>query len=49
MAIDLYIHVVSPPCHACQMVAKHLNIELNIKNVDLINGENFSDEYLKVI
>jgi len=46
--MDLYMHPVSPPCHAVQMVAKHLNIDLNLKNVDLINGEHLSEKYLEV-
>ena len=38
MAIDLYFVDVSPPCRAVMMTARHLNIKLNHKIVDLIKG-----------
>jgi glutathione S-transferase len=48
MAIDLYYMLESPPCRTVLMVAKHLNIELNLKNVDLEKGEHLKEEFVKV-
>ncbi len=48
MTIDLYLTRLSPPCRAVLMVAKHLNIDLNLKPIDVRNGENLTPEYLKV-
>jgi glutathione S-transferase len=42
MPIDLYFVPPSPPCRAVIMAAKHLNIELNPKFVDLMKGLNNS-------
>jgi len=48
MAIDLYYMLESPPCRTVLMVAKHLNIELNLKNVDLDKGEHLKEEFVKL-
>ncbi len=48
MAIDLYYMLESPPCRTVLMVAKHLNIELNLKNVDLGKREHLKEEFVKV-
>jgi len=48
MPIDLYYMLESPPCRTVLMVAKHLNIELNLKNVDLDKGEHLKEEFVKL-
>ncbi len=48
MAIDLYYMLESPPCRTVLMVAKHLNIELNLKSLDLEKGEHLNEEFVKV-
>lgn len=49
MTIDLYYMPESPPCRAVQMVAAHLNIHLNLKNLDLSKGEHYTDqEFVKL-
>ncbi|CAG2114719.1 unnamed protein product, partial [Medioppia subpectinata] len=48
MTIDLYFLSLSPPCRAVLMTAKHLNIDVNIKNVDFSKSEHMSPEYLKL-
>jgi len=48
MAIDLYHTNLSPPCRAVRMVAKHLNIDLNLKKLDMKNGEHLKPEFLKL-
>ncbi len=48
MTIDLYLMRLSPPCRAVQMVAKQLNIDLNLKQLNLRNGEHLTPEFLKV-
>ncbi|KAL1422014.1 hypothetical protein MTO96_022546 [Rhipicephalus appendiculatus] len=48
MTITLYSGVESPPCLFVQAVAKHLDIELKVKNLDFAKKEHLSDEYLKI-
>jgi len=48
MAIDIYLTIVSPPCRTVLMVAKHLNIELNQKTINLQAQEHLTPEYLKL-
>ena len=48
MPIDLYSMRLSAPCRAVLMTAKQLNIDLNVKNVDLSEKEQLKPEYLKV-
>lgn len=48
MAIDLYLSIVSPPCRTVLMVAKQLNIELNLKPINLRNNEHLTPEFLKL-
>ena len=38
MPIDFYFVGPSPPCRAVQMAAKHLNVELNKKVVNMQKG-----------
>ncbi|CAG2170269.1 unnamed protein product, partial [Oppiella nova] len=38
----------SPPSRAVLMVAKHLNIAVNIKHVDLTKGEQLKPEFLEL-
>ncbi len=39
---------MSPPCRAVLMAAKQLNIDLNLKTLNLRNGEHLTPEFLKV-
>ena len=48
MPIDLYYYQLSPPCRAVLMTARHLNLDVNIKQVDLRKLEHLTPEYLKV-
>lgn len=48
MAIDLYYMVESPPCRTVLMVANRLNIELNLKTVDLSKGEHLSPQFVRL-
>ncbi|XP_054159051.1 glutathione S-transferase 1-like [Oppia nitens] len=48
MVIDLYFVGPSPPCRAVMMAAKHLNINLNPKYVDLMKGEQKEEWFLKL-
>ncbi|XP_037565981.1 glutathione S-transferase 1-1-like [Dermacentor silvarum] len=48
MTITLYNIIGSPPCNFVRALAKHLGIELKLKNLDYANKEQFSDEYLKI-
>lgn len=48
VAHDFYIYPGSAPCSAVQMTAKAVGVELNIKIVDLVDGEQFKPEFLKV-
>jgi len=46
--IALYYHEVSPPSRAVLMVAKELGLELDLKPVDLLNGQQNGPEYRKM-
>ncbi|KAH9377698.1 hypothetical protein HPB48_020071 [Haemaphysalis longicornis] len=48
MPYVLYNVYGSPPCGLVRMLAKHLGIELELKNVDLFKKENLTPEYLKI-
>jgi len=48
MAIDLYYMPMSAPCRSVIMVAKELNITLNLKVVDLMKGEHLEEAYVKI-
>ena len=48
MPIDIYMIKYSPPSRAVQMTAKALNIDLNVKTIDLSEGQHMTEEYLKV-
>ena len=48
MGIDLYFFKLSPPSRAVLMLIKQLDLKVNIKNVDLRNGEHLTPDYAKV-
>jgi len=48
MTIDLYLMPASGPCRGALMVAKELDIPVNLKNVDLMKGEHLTPEFLKM-
>lgn len=48
MGIDFYYTSGSPPCHAVQMTAKAVGVELNQKVINLATGEHLKPEFIKV-
>lgn len=46
--VDLYYYNPSAPCRAVVMTAKVLGVELNLKTLDLMKGEQMSPEFLKI-
>lgn len=48
MPIDLYYVPGSAPCRAVLLTAKALNLNLNLKLVDLHHGEHLKPEYIKL-
>ncbi|KAH7960493.1 hypothetical protein HPB49_020352 [Dermacentor silvarum] len=48
MAITLYNLHRSPPCCFIRSLAKHLGIELNLKDLNFATKEHFSEDYLKI-
>ncbi|XP_050029225.2 glutathione S-transferase 1-like [Dermacentor andersoni] len=48
MPVTLYNLPGSPPCGFVRCVAKHVGVEMKIKNLDMANKEHLGDEYLKV-
>ncbi|XP_026732239.1 glutathione S-transferase 1-1-like isoform X1 [Trichoplusia ni] len=48
MPIDLYYVPGSAPCRAVLLTAKALNLNLNLKLVDLHHGEHLKPEYIKI-
>lgn len=49
MTIDFYYLPGSAPCRAVLMTAKAVGVELNLKLVDLMSGEQMKPEFIKVI
>lgn len=49
MAPILYATLASPPCHAVRLVAKSINLDLDLEIVDLAKGDTKSPNFLKVI
>ncbi|XP_060802263.1 glutathione S-transferase domain-containing protein DDB_G0274223-like [Amyelois transitella] len=48
MTIDMYYTTGSPPCILVSMVASALDVPLNLKLVDVIAGEQYNPEFLKL-
>ncbi|XP_067136272.1 glutathione S-transferase 1-like [Centruroides vittatus] len=48
MPLVLYHFPVSSPCRAVIMTAKHLGIELSLKEINLFNKEQLKPEFLKI-
>ncbi|KAJ6647487.1 Glutathione S-transferase 1, isoform C [Pseudolycoriella hygida] len=48
MTIDFYYLPGSAPCRAVLMAAKAVGVELNLKLVDLMSGEQLKPEFLKI-
>lgn len=48
MTIDFYYVPGSAPCRSVQMAAKAVGVDLNLKLVDLMAGEQLKPEFLKV-
>ncbi|XP_049519582.1 glutathione S-transferase 1 isoform X2 [Dermacentor silvarum] len=48
MPVTLYNLTGSPPCGFVRCVAKHIGVELKVRNLDLANKEQLGEEYLKV-
>ncbi|XP_052869696.1 glutathione S-transferase 1-1-like [Anopheles cruzii] len=46
--MDLYYLALSAPCQSVMLVAKALNIQLNLKELDLFAGEHLKPEFLKL-
>ena len=46
--MDFYYSDFSGPCRSVMMLAKFLDLEMNMKFVDLIKGEQLKPEFLKV-
>lgn len=48
MSLDLYYFESSPPSRAVLMVSKELGLDVNIKHVNLFQGEHLSPDFVKV-
>lgn len=48
MPIDLYYISLSPPCRAVLLTAKMVSVELNLKTVNLMTGEQMKPEFVKL-
>lgn len=49
MPLTLYYTVGSAPCHQVMLTAKALNLDLELKSIDLSKKEHLSPEYVKVV
>lgn len=48
MTIDFYYVPGSAPCRSVQMTAKAVGVELNLKLINLLAGEQLKPEFIKV-
>lgn len=48
MAPKLYMIAASPPVRSVLLCAKAIGLELDLQEVDLVNGDHLKPEYLKV-
>lgn len=48
MAPVLYSDDLSPPCRAVLMLAKAINLNLDVTDTSLIGGENLKSDFVKV-
>lgn len=48
MTIDYYYSVASPPCRSVLLLAKALDVELNLKKTSVRNNETKTPEFLKL-
>ncbi|CAG2118814.1 unnamed protein product [Medioppia subpectinata] len=48
MSIDLYYNKFSGPSRAALMTVRQLNIDINLKQLDLSAGEHMTPEYLAI-
>ena len=48
MPIDLYYTLGSAPCRSVMMTAKMVGVELNLKEVNLMAGEQMKPEFLAI-
>lgn len=48
MAIDLYIHPLSPPSNAVRTLVRILGLKVNEIIVDFMQGKQLEPEFLKV-
>ncbi|XP_049271316.1 glutathione S-transferase 1-like [Rhipicephalus sanguineus] len=46
--VTLYNLPGSPPCGFVRCIAKHIGVELNVRNVDLAHKEHLGEDYLKI-
>ncbi|KAG5682605.1 hypothetical protein PVAND_011948 [Polypedilum vanderplanki] len=43
-----YYHLMSPPSRAGLMIIKELDLNIKLQEIDLLNSENFSEEFTKI-
>ncbi|EFX81632.1 hypothetical protein DAPPUDRAFT_230826 [Daphnia pulex] len=48
MPIDLYYMSMSAPCRAVLLTAKMVGVEINLKTINLMQGEHMQPEFLKI-
>lgn len=48
MPVDFYYTPGSAPCRAVLLAAKAVDLELNLKHLDLQHGEHLKPEFVKV-
>ena len=48
LKMDFYYNICSSPCRGVLLTAKALDVELNMKEMNLMAGEHMAPEFLKV-
>ncbi|XP_068241715.1 glutathione S-transferase 1-like [Palaemon carinicauda] len=48
MPVDLYYHKISAPCRSVMLTAKAIGLTLNLKELDVLKGEQMKPEFLAI-
>lgn len=48
MALTLYNLPLSPPARSVLLTIRNMGLEVNLKNVNVLTGENFDEEFTKL-
>jgi len=48
MGLELYAFPPSVPCRMVRLLTEYLELDVDVKNVDILKGEQMDSDYIKV-